>query len=302
VGQKPAQRAPSLELVLADFRRSGRLTTSEIDKLKDAAIRDTQEIVAVAVENTLSTERQEKAQLRQIVSEISQYYELLVAELQDQVRRDPLTNLYNLRFLHDRLEQELSLIDFGRVSGLAKIDIRKFKFYNDHPGLGHHVGDEVIKAVADQLLRSTRQGREERPDLCVRRGGDEFILLMQDLHDPNEAYLVTQRFKNAMRETDFSQVLRPEETAIIMTEQPVEVDVGLAFLILTKTDAEFRLRKSEAKKIAREWIVTADMLMYEAKRFESDHAESAWLFLREDGSSGNFLQTLSDVNQADVHE
>lgn len=88
--------------------------------------------------------------------------------------RDPLTGLYNRRFLEDALARELSRAGRNdRTGAVAMIDIDHFKMFNDTHG--HDAGDAVLVAVADQLrgFRDT--------DLPCRYGGEEFLLVLTDL-------------------------------------------------------------------------------------------------------------------------
>jgi diguanylate cyclase (GGDEF)-like protein len=225
---------------------------------------------------------------------ISDYFEKLVAHFQDRIRRDDLTGLYNIAYLLDRLDQLLGM-NLGRQAALAKIDATEFKFYNDEPGLGHHVGDEVLKAIAQTMMRSTRQKRS-MPDICVRRSGDEFIIFMPDIASVEEGYLIAKRFKEVVRSATseaLAQVLQPEEMAIIETRQPVDVDVGLAFLLFSDSEEEMSIRKTHARQIATEWIIKADLMMYEAKKFQSARVEP--IFLRV-APHDRFILAVSDYD------
>jgi diguanylate cyclase (GGDEF)-like protein/PAS domain S-box-containing protein len=86
--------------------------------------------------------------------------------------RDPLTNLYNRRFLGEYLEKE---IENSRRSGAAisavMIDLDDFKQLNDH--YGHEVGDLALKVVAGVIDRAIRKG-----DIAARFGGEEFLLVL----------------------------------------------------------------------------------------------------------------------------
>lgn len=98
--------------------------------------------------------------------------EALRRELQEQAVRDPLTGLFNRRFLEETLTQELAQAARGKAAVvLCMIDIDHFKAINDN--FGHGVGDQVIRMLADFLQAETRAG-----DVVCRVGGEEFVVVM----------------------------------------------------------------------------------------------------------------------------
>jgi diguanylate cyclase (GGDEF)-like protein len=98
--------------------------------------------------------------------------ELGMETFRDLSLRDPLTNLYNRRFLEDFLEREL--LRAKRSTGtfaLIMIDIDHFKKFNDT--FGHDCGDRVLIALADLFRQNVRD-----EDIASRFGGEEFILVL----------------------------------------------------------------------------------------------------------------------------
>jgi diguanylate cyclase (GGDEF)-like protein/PAS domain S-box-containing protein len=94
--------------------------------------------------------------------------------------RDALTGLPNRVLLHDRLEQ--GVVNAARHhTGFAFmfIDLDRFKTIND--SLGHHVGDELLKAVASRLTACVRAS-----DTVARLGGDEFAVILENLRDTDD--------------------------------------------------------------------------------------------------------------------
>ena len=88
---------------------------------------------------------------------------------------DPLTNLPNRRLLLDRLKHILDTSDrHRRIGALLFIDLDHFKTLNDT--YGHNHGDQLLQQVAQRLQKSVRKG-----DTLARFGGDEFIILLEDL-------------------------------------------------------------------------------------------------------------------------
>lgn len=98
--------------------------------------------------------------------------ERLHADLSEQAIRDPLTKLYNRRYLDEELARELHRAGReGKEVSVIMLDIDHFKSINDTRG--HHVGDAVLCQLAAQLEQCTRAG-----DIACRYGGDEFLLVM----------------------------------------------------------------------------------------------------------------------------
>jgi diguanylate cyclase (GGDEF)-like protein/PAS domain S-box-containing protein len=96
----------------------------------------------------------------------------LQAKLREQAIRDPLTELYNRRYMEDALERELAKAARENVPLTAIIlDLDHFKLIND--SYGHEAGDIVLKALALFLLAEAR-----KTDIVCRYGGEEFVVIM----------------------------------------------------------------------------------------------------------------------------
>lgn len=92
--------------------------------------------------------------------------------LREQATRDPLTGLFNRRYLDETLARELSHAARRKEPlSVAMLDIDHFKMFNDENG--HEAGDEVLKAVGEILKDFTRA-----TDIACRFGGEEFILVL----------------------------------------------------------------------------------------------------------------------------
>lgn len=98
--------------------------------------------------------------------------EMLQEQLRQQAIRDPLTGLYNRRFLEETLGRELAQAQrTNEAMSVAMLDIDHFKNVNDT--YGHSVGDMFLIALGDLLEQQTRAG-----DVACRFGGEEFIVVM----------------------------------------------------------------------------------------------------------------------------
>jgi len=102
-------------------------------------------------------------------------------ELREQATRDPLTGLYNRRFLAETLARELERARrYGHPLTLILADIDDFKRVNDR--YGHVAGDAALRCVADVLQTSVRA-----VDLVFRYGGEEFVVVLPETGSGGDA-------------------------------------------------------------------------------------------------------------------
>jgi len=105
---------------------------------------------------------------------------------------DPLTTLPNRVLFMDRLEVALRRsARYGRHSAVIFLDLDHFKLVND--SMGHTAGDELLRAVAHRLRATVRPS-----DTVARFGGDEFVILCEEIADESAAVEVAERLSTAL--------------------------------------------------------------------------------------------------------
>lgn len=161
----------------------------------------------------------------------------LQAQLRDQAVHDPLTGLYNRRYLNETMERELvRAARYGQQVSVVMCDIDHFKIVNDR--YGHQAGDEVLRAVAGLLSTGGRGS-----DIACRYGGEEFMLLFPDM-PRDAAYARAERLRVAL-------AARPITSGAAVI--PITACFGVAVFPENGTTVDAL-------------IGAADLAMYEAKR------------------------------------
>ena len=149
---------------------------------------------------------------------------------------DPLTGLPNRLLLTDRIDQAIARARRdARQIAILFMDLDDFKRFNDT--LGHLAGDKLLQSVAKRLLECVRT-----PDTVSRQGGDEFVLLLQDVNRPEDAAFTARRILKSMAKTH----------GIDGHERSVSASIGVSLYPSDGLDAETLIKH-------------ADRAMYEAK-------------------------------------
>ncbi len=161
----------------------------------------------------------------------------LLKKTKEQALRDPLTLCHNRRFLDEFIVKYEPLSQReGRKTGFLMADLDYFKKVNDQ--YGHEAGDEVLKQIVKIIEDSIR-----RSDLLIRYGGEEFLILLQNLEN-GTAKVIADKIRASVEEHNF---ILPGGTTINKT-----ISVGVSEY---PTDADAMYKA----------IKFADVALYEAK-------------------------------------
>ncbi len=205
------------------------------------------DIVAVAVADLPALSISESESLRgdgrQTFAEMLQTAAVRLSRAEIDAITDALTGLYNHRYLHERLSEELHRArDLQHPLSVLFCDLDHFKAYNDSNG--HSAGDAVLREVAHVIEQSVRN-----IDVAARYGGEEFAVLLVDT-DREAALLVAQRIRERLSGAGFAA-----------DGEPLTVSIGVAGY---PDDGDRR----------EELLNKADWAMYLAKRRGRDQVAS----------------------------
>ena len=149
---------------------------------------------------------------------------------------DFLTDLPNRVLLNERLSQNIVLAQrHGRRLAILFLDLDGFKLIND--SLGHSTGDELLKEVARRLMLCVR-----RSDTVSRQGGDEFLVLLSEIANPQDAAVTAEKIRVALSAPYF----------VLSHQLRLSCSVGISVFPDDGPDVDTLVR-------------SADMAMYHAK-------------------------------------
>jgi len=149
---------------------------------------------------------------------------------------DPQTRAFNRRYLAPRLREEMARADRSRSKlSMLLMDLDHFKRVNDEHG--HAAGDRVLRDFAERVREETR-----RPDILVRWGGEEFVLVMPETN-ADEALRVAERIRSATAEDPFELDRAPP--------RPQTVSIGVVTWDGRESPAELERRADEAMYAAK---------------------------------------------------
>lgn len=163
-------------------------------------------------------------------------------ELEYRATHDELTGLTNRALFKDRLGQAIRIAKrSGNQMAVLMLDLDRFKIVNDT--LGHAHGDELLKLVGNRLLATVRQ-----IDTVARFGGDEFVVLLEDIRGPETAAQVAAKILRCL-----SQPYELEKRPVTLT-----ASLGLSLYPQDGDDSGTLIRN-------------ADVAMYQSKRRRGEY-------------------------------
>ena len=166
--------------------------------------------------------------------------------LRSQAIRDPLTGLFNRRYLEETMEREINRVKRQETYlGVIMMDLDHFKQYNDT--FGHSAGDELLRALSN-LLKSHIRGE----DIACRYGGEEFLLILPGV-SLEVALARAESLRQAVKEMhQHSPGLKPTTLSLGVAVYPDHGDTGL-HLIQAADAALYR-----AKQAGRDRVMVAE--------------------------------------------
>jgi diguanylate cyclase (GGDEF)-like protein len=216
---------------------------AQLGRLKSAAQNPSTEHLkreAISVAETIPQifeERRRKQAME--VTKLAERMTELGRALEDarrEVALDPLTRLYNRKTFDEELARTVDFATlFRQPACLLLVDVDHFKAVNDT--YGHPMGDEVLRKLAEGLVRTFRR----RDDVVARYGGEEFAVILRETTE-KEALLLSERLLESARGLVTEQGARAAR---------VTVSVGVAELASGETPEE--------------WLARADRALYAAK-------------------------------------
>ena len=228
-------------------------------------IRKEAEAVVQVVTDVMDQRKKLQQEQMQVLSEKIHKLKAELHEARESAALDPLTQLHNRSSLDSQLERvaDLSFL-MSATPCLLMIDVDHFKTVNDR--FGHPVGDEVIRRVADTLVRNFLR----REDFVARYGGEEFVVVVPD----SSAHAVRQRaerVRQAISEIGFSK-----------GNEHFSVTASIGVAVLGPGDT------------GKTWLARADAALYEAKSAGRDRV----IFAEDTGATAPSLHPSRPPSQA----
>lgn len=158
---------------------------------------------------------------------------------------DPLTGVYNRRYLSVRLDEELNMAIRSNINlSIIMLDLDNFKIIND--SFGHLTGDQYLMKVGDKI----RDSLPRSTDFVVRYGGDEFMVVLFDTNTDG-ALIVAEHIRKGIEEIDLmdGDTILDVQTTCSMGVLTIRPEAGMNLEMLTKKadEALYEAKKQKNK-------------------------------------------------------
>jgi diguanylate cyclase (GGDEF)-like protein len=187
----------------------------------------------LAVKEDITGQKMAEKELRnknQVLQFQIETIQQLQAELREQAIRDPLTGLYNRRYLYETMGRELARAQREKYSiCFMMMDIDHFKQVNDT--YGHAAGDAVLVALADLFRTHTRQG-----DIVCHYGGEEFLVIMAEVGEAD----AKRRAEEIRHNFNVTQI-EYSGTGLVAA-----ISIGIAFYPRDDSDSDTVIKAADA--------------------------------------------------------
>lgn len=175
-----------------------------------------------------------------------------IAILEEENVTDPLTGIYNRRYMDRRLKEEVARANrYGFPLSVLLLDIDHFKQLNDR--CGHHFGDVVLNAVGQAIAKSARIS-----DVVARYGGEEILVIAANT-ETADAVQFAERLRGHVEQLNLDELAHDDPCGI----STLTVSVGVAGLSREVSTADLLIEEADsalyqAKHDGRNRVVSAD--------------------------------------------
>ncbi|TYK65710.1 putative bifunctional diguanylate cyclase/phosphodiesterase [Colwellia echini] len=177
------------DLELSTYTTKGKLI--DVRATCTATMKDGKAIKLTGIFQDISEEKS----IQRILKKSNRELEQVNIKLERNANYDALTGLPNRNLLADRMQQTIERSNRKHNSfAIAFIDLDRFKEINDT--YGHSFGDELLCSIAEQFQHSMRSC-----DTLARFGGDEFVMILDELHSPDECAIILTRILDSVSQT-----------------------------------------------------------------------------------------------------
>lgn len=179
-----------------------------------------------------------------VISLVLLYQVKFKKKLLNMLKTDPLTQIYNRSYIMRKGESLYSNKNNRRsINSVLLFDLDNFKSINDN--YGHHIGDEVLKVIANTASASVRE-----QDTCARFGGEEFVIILP-YTTRDQAELIAERVRESIEALTWEKcnINRPITVSIGSTSLSNQEDDGFNKALILADKAMYKAKKTGKNKV-----------------------------------------------------